>query len=172
MTALATPLRTKSLAHYAKGTRSPFRAPTYLYVSHFRYYFIPLSGCFSPFPHGTIRYRSLHLFSLGWWSTQIQAGFHVSDPTQEHSTVCFHFAYGAVTLYGRPFQGRSSMKTESDIEVLQPPASLWALCGTSHGVPIENSPIDSYHVVCPKAQSEAGFGLFPVRSPLLRESLS
>ncbi len=27
-----------------------------LFASHFRDYFIPLSGCFSPFPHGTIRY--------------------------------------------------------------------------------------------------------------------
>ena len=27
-----------------------------LYATHFRDYFIPLPGCFSPFPHGTIRY--------------------------------------------------------------------------------------------------------------------
>lgn len=27
-----------------------------LNASHFRDYFIPLPGCFSPFPHGTIRY--------------------------------------------------------------------------------------------------------------------
>ena len=104
VTALALPLRSKSLAHNAKGTPSPLRAPTSLYVSHFRDYFIPLPGCFSPFPHGTIRYRSLHLFSLGWWSTQLQAGLHVSDPTQGTPTVFMHFVYGALTLYGRPFQ--------------------------------------------------------------------
>ena len=68
----------------------------------------PYPGCFSPFPHGTIRYRSLHLFSLGWWSTQIRAGLHVSDLTQEIPTFTHVFAYGAITLFGRPFQGRSS----------------------------------------------------------------
>jgi hypothetical protein len=54
----------------------------------------------------------------------------VSDPTQEHSSVSFDFAYGAITLSGRPFQGRSSIDRESHIEVLQPPrvnSEVWAL---------------------------------------------
>ncbi len=63
----------------------PKRGSNSLFATHFRDYFIPLSGCFSPFPHGTIRYRSLNLFSLGWWSTQIRAGFLVSDLTQDSS---------------------------------------------------------------------------------------
>ncbi len=74
------PLTSNSLAHYAKGTQSPLtiltscgckrlpreprqihkpkmvRGSNSLNASHFRDYFIPLSGCFSPFPHGTIRY--------------------------------------------------------------------------------------------------------------------
>ena len=87
-----------------------YEAPIYSYASHFRYYFIPLSGCFSPFPHGTIRYRSLHLFSLGWWSTQIRAGLHVSDLTQDTPTSVCYFAYRALTLYGRPFQARSAIE--------------------------------------------------------------
>ena len=60
-------------------------------------------------------------FSLGWWSTRIQAGFHVSDPTQDSSSAFIYFAYGAITLYGRPFQERSSIDEVSHIEVLQPP---------------------------------------------------
>src|SRR3989344_7923339 len=95
------PQTTNSLAHYAKGTPSPrtfcsavaaktafpalsgqkVRGSDSLNAPHFRDYFIPLPGCFSPFPRGTIRYRSSKLFRLGWWSTRIQAGFHVSDPT-------------------------------------------------------------------------------------------
>ena len=34
-----------------------------------------------------VRYRSPNLFSLGRWSSQIQAGFHVSDPTQDTPTI-------------------------------------------------------------------------------------
>ena len=109
---------------------------------HFRVYFIPLPGCFSPFPRGTIRYRSLYLFRLGWWSTQIQAGFHVSDPTQGLPTVLLYFNYGALTLFGCPFQAHSFIQNQSDIGALQPPIN-----------------------------KTMGFGLFPFRSPLLRESL-
>ena len=100
-----------------------------LNASHFRDYFIPLPGCFSPFPHGTIRYRSLHIFSLGWWSTQIPAGLHVSDRTQEHSSALQYFGDGALTLYGRPFQGRLPIMKSSHVEVLQPPIvnyEVWA----------------------------------------------
>jgi hypothetical protein len=49
-----------------------------------------------------VRYRSQNLFSLGKWSSQIQAGFHVSD------------------LFGRPFQGRLTNRVRHHIEVLQP----------------------------------------------------
>ena len=44
--------------------------------------FTPLPGCFSPFPHGTLLYRSSNIFSLGPWSAQIQTEFHVLRPTQ------------------------------------------------------------------------------------------
>ena len=43
------------------------------------------------------------------------------DLTQEHSTVYELFGDGAITLYGRPFQGRLPKYIQSDIEVLQPP---------------------------------------------------
>ena len=123
-----------------KARRHPLRDSDFLDASHFRVYFIPLSGYFSPFPHGTIRYRSLHFFSLGWWSTRIRAGLHVSDLTQEIPTVRHPFDYGALTLSGRPFQDRSSRVTT---------IGYWAPT-TPH--------------------NEVRFGLFPFRSPLLRES--
>jgi hypothetical protein len=42
---------------------------------------LPARGFFSPFPHGTLRYRSLWLFSLGTWSSQLPTGFLVSGGT-------------------------------------------------------------------------------------------
>ena len=44
---------------------------------------LPSPGCFSPFPHGTVRYRSLRVACLGLWSAQLQTGFFVPGPTQE-----------------------------------------------------------------------------------------
>src|SRR4030095_6128912 len=49
----------------------------------FRYYFTPLTGVLFTFPSRywfTIGRR--HVFSLGRWSSQIPAGFHVSRGTQ------------------------------------------------------------------------------------------
>jgi len=43
----------KSLTHYTKGTPSPLRAPTVCRHSVSGAVSLPLSGCFSPFPHGT-----------------------------------------------------------------------------------------------------------------------
>lgn len=44
---------------------------------------LPSPGCFSPFPHGTIRYRSLRVACLGLWSARLQTRFFVPGPTQE-----------------------------------------------------------------------------------------
>jgi hypothetical protein len=38
---------------------------------------LPSPGCFSPFPHGTVRYRSRPVGSLGSWSTQLPTHFLV-----------------------------------------------------------------------------------------------
>jgi hypothetical protein len=46
-----------------------------------RFSFTPLPGFFSPFPHGTLRYRSPRLFSLGTWSSQFPTRFLVSGGT-------------------------------------------------------------------------------------------
>src|SRR5919202_1302322 len=42
---------------------------------------LPSPGCFSPFPHGTVRYRSRSVGSLGAWAPQLPTGFHVSRGT-------------------------------------------------------------------------------------------
>jgi hypothetical protein len=44
---------TNSLTHYTKGTPSPSRAPTVCRQPVSGTVSLPLSGCFSPFPHGT-----------------------------------------------------------------------------------------------------------------------
>ena len=48
----------------------------------------------------------------------------MSDPTQEIPTVFYSFGDGALTLYGRPFQGRLPRIKQSDIGLLQPLTSL------------------------------------------------
>ena len=52
-----------------------------MWARGFRFSFTPLPGSFSPFPHGTILYRSLWVFSLGGWSPLLPARFHVSYST-------------------------------------------------------------------------------------------
>ena len=46
---------------------------------------LPSPGYFSPFPHGTVRYRSLRVLSLGRWASQLHAGCLVSGATQAQS---------------------------------------------------------------------------------------
>ena len=73
--------------------------------TRFQILFTPLTGVLFTFP-------SRYLFaigrqvvlSLGGWSPQLQAGFHVSRPTRDTPRVSQTFAYGALTLYGRPSQ--------------------------------------------------------------------
>lgn len=46
---------------------------------------LPSPGCFSPFPHGTVRYRSLRVRSLGKWAPQLHTELLVFGATQEHN---------------------------------------------------------------------------------------
>ena len=94
-----------SLAHSTKGTPSQRKGCSDCLWAHgFRYCFTPLSGCFSPFPHGT---GSLSVtgecsaleggppgFGPGFTCPAL-LGILVSGP---HG-----FAYGALTRCGRPF---------------------------------------------------------------------
>lgn len=45
---------------------------------------LPSPGCFSPFPHGTVRYRSLGVACLGEWAPQLHTTLPVCGATQEH----------------------------------------------------------------------------------------
>ncbi len=72
----------------------------------FRYYFTPLPGYFSPFPHGTIHYRSSGGIQATKWSWQIHTGFHEPRATRanhpRHAPTSS--AYGGITHYATPSQ--------------------------------------------------------------------
>ncbi len=51
---------TKSLTHYTKGTLSGLRPPTACRQPVSGSISLPLSGCFSPFPHGTCSLSVMH----------------------------------------------------------------------------------------------------------------
>ena len=72
-----------SQAHSTKGTPPPSRAVTSCRSMVSGSLSLPSPGFFSPFPHGTMRYRWPSVFSLGSWSTRIRAGFLVPRPTQD-----------------------------------------------------------------------------------------
>ena len=94
-----------SLAHSTKGTPSQRKGCSDCLWAHgFRYCFTPLSGCFSPFPHGT---GSLSV--TGEYSA-LEGGppGFVPDFTCPALLGCRPrrlrgFAYGALTRCGRPF---------------------------------------------------------------------
>ncbi len=101
-----------SPGHYAKGTQS-LRPKTWssycLKVHGFRYCFTPLTGVLfnirSRYSYAIGRQKIL---SLGGWTPRIQTRFHVTGPTRVSVGRPHDFAYGAVTLYRRPFQARSA----------------------------------------------------------------
>ncbi len=93
---------TKSLTHYTKGTWSPFQAPTVCGQSVSGTISLPLSGCFSPFPHGTSSLSVMHEY-LGLESglPMFRQDFTCPALLKDLSS---HYAYGAVTHYGPTFQ--------------------------------------------------------------------
>jgi hypothetical protein len=94
---------TKSLTHYTKGTWSPFQAPTVCRQSVSGTISLPLSGCFSPFPHGTSSLSVMHEY----------LGLEGGPPNFRQDFTCpalledlhLHYVYGAITHFGHPFQG-------------------------------------------------------------------
>ena len=120
-------------------------------------YFTPLPGCFSPFPLGTLLYRSSDIFSLGPWSALLQTEFHVLRPTQVPcSDRVMPFAYGALTLFGWLSQYHSTKHNLGN-------------CPSDQQL----TPACTYYPVIRNAcwLARILFRLFPFRSPLLRESL-
>jgi hypothetical protein len=63
-----------SLAHSPKGTPSTFQSLTVCKHTVSGTISLPSPGCFSPFPHGTVRYRSNRIFSLGTWAPPLPTG--------------------------------------------------------------------------------------------------
>jgi hypothetical protein len=65
---------------------------------------LPSAGCFSPFPHGTLHYRSRTVACLGRWSALLPTRLHVPrgtrDPSHHHAPP----RYGTLTRSGAPFQ--------------------------------------------------------------------
>jgi hypothetical protein len=94
------------------------------------------------------------VFSLRRWSSQIQTGFLVSRPTRGPARAKQSVGYGALTLCGR-------LSHAVPLLPLVPPPGLrsWP-AGPS--TPCAHRP---------QALPRARFRLFPLRSPLLRESL-
>jgi hypothetical protein len=92
---------TKSLTHYTKGTWSPLQAPTVCRQSVSGTLSLPLSGCFSPFPHGTGSLSVMHEY----------LGLEGGPPNFRQDFTCpallkdnrLHYVYGAITLCGPTF---------------------------------------------------------------------
>ena len=75
----------------------------------FRFSFTPLSGVLFTFPSRYLSSIGLPgVLSLGGWCRLLRTGLLRPRPTQGTGSVRFGFAYGAVTLYGPPFQARSA----------------------------------------------------------------
>lgn len=82
------------------------------------------------------------VFSLTRWSAWIHAGFHLSRITQGSRQLGSGFDYRVITFFDSSFQ-----------KILLPSSMLYA-------------------ALLPQWDKSHWFGLFPVRSPLLGESLS
>ena len=95
------------------------------------------------------------VFSLGRWSSQIPTRFLVPRGTRVPARRVIHFAYRALTVYGRPFHA-----VPLYITFVTP----WMNCNPSRQ--------DPQHPTCNACRlTHIRFGLFRVRSPLLAESL-
>jgi hypothetical protein len=65
---------------------------------------LPSPGCFSPFPHGTVRYRSRPVGCLGPWAAQLPTGLLVPRGTRDGCHAWHGAWYGTITRCGAPSQ--------------------------------------------------------------------
>ena len=123
-----------------KSTTSRVDALCVLVSTRFQVLFTPLPGCFSPFLHSTLRYRSPG--SIQAWRVVPPVSHRVSRVRWYSGSSCLTrlFAYGALTLCGRP----------------------------SHAVRLKL--VNGVRCPQPRKHCCFRFGLFRVRSPLLAES--
>lgn len=140
------PRRTPQLAGlFYKRHAASLSARGILPVHGFRFCFTPLAGVLFAFPSRySFAIGSCLVFSLGSWSTRIQAGFLVPRPTQAPR-------HGAVGT-SRTRLSRSLAELSGSFRCPFP----FCLHGSSPRGP--STPL-------------MRFGLLPFRSPLLRESL-
>jgi hypothetical protein len=101
----------------------------------------------------------------------------VSHATLEKPKRFFRFEYGAITLYGIPFQVFSSTKKFSNFlqlkvaRVFLTPLLIQRIRNTNNdGSPCKQGSPPKLTISNPRME-KLGFGLLPVRSPLLREYL-
>src|SRR5450432_4301118 len=93
----------KSLTHYTKGTPSPREgAPTACRLPISGSVSLPLSGCFSPFPHGTCSLSVVEEY-LGLEGGPPMFRQDCTCPALLESLVST-YPYGAVTRCGPAFQ--------------------------------------------------------------------
>ena len=104
-----------------------------------------------------VRYRWQRVFSLIEWSRQIHTRFLVSRATWEYDRRPDPFAYQAITVCGLLFQNSSAR-------------IRFCNSGAGHTEPTRRIPRHPTRNAC-TLYSRTRFRLFPVRSPLLGESL-
>ena len=112
---------------------------------------LPSPGCFSPFPHGTVRYRSRGVVRLGEWAPQLHTGLLVSGATRAHP------ARGA----GLPLPGSHRLWRRVPGGFASPRAPR---CGPAGPPGMALNPVGATAA----ALARRRFGPGPVRSPLLR----
>ena len=101
--------QTQSLTHYTKGTPSETRTPEGMRLpptdcrhSVSGTISFPLSGCFSPFPHGTSSLSvAKEYLGLEGGPPTFRQGFTCPALLKDHK---FRYPYGAITVFGSPFQ--------------------------------------------------------------------
>ena len=113
---------------------------------------LPSPGCFSPFPHGTVRYRSLRVRSLGKWAPQLHTGLLVSGATQ--APILGQHACLLPGCHGLWRRFPDVFGYGSDPQWSAAAAPEWTY---------------NPHGATPAGLTHRGFRLLPVRSPLLRE---
>jgi hypothetical protein len=130
-----------SSGHSPKGTRSRLRPKTPSALTAWTRSVsgsvsLPSPGYFSPFPHGTVRYRSRPVARLGPWSAQLPTGLLVSGGTRDGSTACDDRRDRTLTCCGVAFQPLCVVQSTTVLgkqpqrEVSQPPPRNACSLGT------------------------------------------
>ena len=142
--------------HPAPARRPEHRAPTGCRHTVSGSISLPFRGSFHLSLSVLVHYRSLRVFSLRRWSSQIHSGHHVSAATWEHSGET-----PALSLTGLlPSMARLSQTGSARTAFCNSLATLGSRL-TGPTTPCRQRT---------QALAPARFGLFPLRSPLLGES--